>query len=309
MGWNFDALDYTSLTRGKPLSCMAREIFRINKGFLNGSYASTSRDIVAALGIAEREYNTYDGKAYQVAFHTKSHGADVLQAFHYFLRSTPGLLDAITPSLPEGVSPQLVLVAALFAAATHDLGHFGLNNDFLRKTQHPLSSIPENQSILESYHAASALELLRRSNLVEGTMTAADFKFFKKLVLELILATDLARHFDMMAPPPALTDYMGTLGFAIHCADVSNVARPLPVAQKWTDLVLNEFFVQGDLEREKGLLVTPIMDRRSANAARVQVGFIDVITRPLFLSLGSHVDVDECIENLEEVARYWQDQI
>lgn len=113
----------------------------------------------------------------------------------------------------------------------------------------------------------------------------------------------------MMAPPPALTDYMGTLGFAIHCADVSNVARPLPVAQKWTDLVLNEFFVQGDLEREKGLLVTPIMDRRSANAARVQVGFIDVITRPLFLSLGSHVDVDECIENLEEVARYWQDQI
>ena len=309
MGWNFDALEYTSHTRGKPLSCMARELFRINEGFFNGSYTSTSRDIVAALGIAEKEYNTYDGKVYQVAFHTKSHGADVMQAFHYFLRCTPGLLDAITPSLPEAVSPQLVLIAALFAAASHDLGHFGLDKDFLKKTQHPLSWISENQSVLESYHAASALELLRRSNLVEGTMTGADFKFFKQLVVELILATDLARHFDMMASPPALSDYMGTLRIAIHCADVSNVARPLSVSQKWTDLVMHEFFAQGDLEREKGLPVTPIMDRTSANTARVQLGFIDVITRPLFLSLGSHLDVDECIVNLEEVARYWQDQI
>jgi hypothetical protein len=39
----------------------------------------------------------------------------------------------------------------------------------------------------------------------------------------------------------------------LKCADISNVAKPLPVAMEWAVAVSDEFFAQGDRERRQGI--------------------------------------------------------
>jgi len=47
------------------------------------------------------------------------------------------------------------------------------------------------------------------------------------------------------------------------CADTSNSAKPLPTHQYWLDKLIEEFFNQGDTEREQGLEISPMCDRNS----------------------------------------------
>ena len=57
----------------------------------------------------------------------------------------------------------------------------------------------------------------------------------------------------------------------VHCADLSNPTKPLYLYRQWTDRVMEEFFRQGDLEREQGLEVSPMCDRHSASIEQSQV--------------------------------------
>lgn len=68
---------------------------------------------------------------------------------------------------------------------------------------------------------------------------------------------------------------------ALHCADVSNPARPLNLAVKLAELVQEEFFLQGDLEKQHKLPVSLFMDRDRPAFPKMQVGFIEFIVKPL----------------------------
>ena len=46
--------------------------------------------------------------------------------------------------------------------------------------------------------------------------------------------------------------------------------------------VMEEFFLQGDKEREEGLAVSPMFDRSKADINKAQLGFIDFIVSPLY---------------------------
>lgn len=48
----------------------------------------------------------------------------------------------------------------------------------------------------------------------------------------------------------------------LHAADISNAAKPLTIQTKWAELVLLEFFSQGDREMELGLPISAGFDRR-----------------------------------------------
>ena len=50
----------------------------------------------------------------------------------------------------------------------------------------------------------------------------------------------------------------------IKCADISNPARPFPIAKYWAEIVQEEFFLQGAAEREAGLPISPYMDSGTA---------------------------------------------
>lgn len=56
--------------------------------------------------------------------------------------------------------------------------------------------------------------------------------------------------------------------------------------------LLDEFFLQGDKERELGLPFSPLCDRNNTLVAESQIGFIDFIVEP---SMGVCADMLECI--------------
>ena len=57
----------------------------------------------------------------------------------------------------------------------------------------------------------------------------------------------------------------------VHCADLSNPTKPLEIYKNWTDRVMEEFFVQGDLERERGMDISPMCDKHTATVEKSQV--------------------------------------
>lgn len=57
----------------------------------------------------------------------------------------------------------------------------------------------------------------------------------------------------------------------MHTADISNVCRPPVMAGMWTRAVYEEFFRQGDAEKEMGLDVTALCDRETVAIAESQV--------------------------------------
>jgi len=57
----------------------------------------------------------------------------------------------------------------------------------------------------------------------------------------------------------------------VHCADLSNPTKPLPLYQQWTERIMAEFFRQGDLERDEGLDISPMCDRQTATVEKTQV--------------------------------------
>lgn len=98
----------------------------------------------------------------------------------------------------------------------------------------------------------------------------------RKLAIELILGTDMATHFDNhklckrtvdeSGPDPQRWEHPAiALQWMVHTADICSTARPFATADLWTDRLLDEFFLQGDRERELGLPVSPLCDRLASD--------------------------------------------
>ena len=57
----------------------------------------------------------------------------------------------------------------------------------------------------------------------------------------------------------------------VHCADLSNPTKPLDLYRRWVDRIMEEFFRQGDLERESNLDIGPLCDRHNVTIEKSQV--------------------------------------
>merc|ERR1712066_928196 len=67
----------------------------------------------------------------------------------------------------------------------------------------------------------------------------------------------------------------------LHFADVSNAMKPFGICKRWAWLIIDEFFLQGDKEKELGITVQPLNDREKVNKPYSQVGFIEFFVTPL----------------------------
>ncbi|KAJ3079713.1 High affinity cAMP-specific and IBMX-insensitive 3',5'-cyclic phosphodiesterase 9A, partial [Quaeritorhiza haematococci] len=68
----------------------------------------------------------------------------------------------------------------------------------------------------------------------------------------------------------------------LHAADISNAARPYEICKRWSDMIIEEFFLQGEQEKMMNLPVSPNMDRDSTDQIQVSIQFNDYVTRPFF---------------------------
>ncbi|KAM6464853.1 cGMP-inhibited 3',5'-cyclic phosphodiesterase 3B isoform 1-T1 [Liasis olivaceus] len=217
--------------------------------------------------------------------------------------------------------PALELMALYVAAAMHDYDHPGRTNAFLVATNAPQAVLYNDKSVLENHHAASAWNLflsLPEYNFLSN-LDHVQFKRFRFLVIEAILATDLKKHFDFLAEFNAKVNMNGhgiewsnesdrllICQICIKLADINGPAKVRELHLKWTEGIINEFYEQGDEEANLGLPVSPFMNRHSPQLAKLQESFITHIVGPLCNSYdaagllpGQWVEKDE-MENSED---------
>jgi hypothetical protein len=105
---------------------------------------------------------------------------------------------------------------------------------------------------------------------------------FRKTVIDLVLATDMVHHFDLLGQfttkvsnDTSLEGLSGgdkwvamseeqrmlTLKLALKVSDNGHCFTELDQHESWAALLEVEFFDQGDLEKENKLPVSPLMDR------------------------------------------------
>ena len=74
---------------------------------------------------------------------------------------------------------------------------------------------------------------------------------------------------------------------------------------------MNEFFLQGDIEREKGLPISPLMDRHAVNVPKCQASFIEFVVYPLWEVWSEFVypHSQHVLDRLNTTLDYWTEQI
>ncbi|XP_074861029.1 cGMP-inhibited 3',5'-cyclic phosphodiesterase 3A [Carettochelys insculpta] len=200
-----------------------------------------------------------------------------------------------------GNIPALELMALYVAAAMHDYDHPGRTNAFLVATSAPQAVLYNDRSVLENHHAAAAWNLFmsRPEYNFLVNLDHVEFKHFRFLVIEAILATDLKKHFDFVARFNAkVNDDVGidwtnendrllVCQMCIKLADINGPAKCKELHLQWTEGIVNEFYEQGDEEASLGLPISPFMDRSAPQLAHLQESFISHIVGPLCNSYDS----------------------
>jgi len=175
----------------------------------------------------------------------------------------------------------------------HDYEHPGVNNLYLINSADKLAIRYNDESVLESHHIAAASDLLKTPQYnVFRKMDDEERKEIRKRMVHMVLATDMSKHFKDLGTfkskinsgslDPIDKDLHLCLGMGMHLADISNPTKPWHLTQKWIELLFDEFFKQGDKEKKFKYPISDLMDRKSVNIAKAQLGFIDVIVLPSY---------------------------
>ncbi|CAD8109397.1 unnamed protein product [Paramecium sonneborni] len=246
----------------------------------------------------------------QNPYHNSIHAMDVANSASFFLEN--GL--EVTPF------EQCCLI---ISSLSHDVGHPGLNNGFLVASQSKQALIYNDQSVLESYHASLMFHVLKddKANILKN-INDVDYKGFRKYCLNLILDTDLQKHFPLLNKfknflalgSDSQKDEQNKLlilSIAIKCADIGHGAKQLNLHKIWSRRIIEEFFLQGDLEAQVGIQVTPMCDR-SQSVTKSQEGFLKAIVWPLFDAFGEFLKQENfkktCLDQITVNIQYWQQQ-
>jgi len=160
-------------------------------------------------------------------YHNFRHAIDVLQAsFQVLVLSNiiPPLMSPNTnpppkdaPLLSEAYFTPIEVLALCIASVGHDASHPGVTNAFLAASGSSLATIFNERSILENLHCLTISRIIqdRWPSLFRDEQGR-----FRKIVIDMILSTDMALHFEYMERFEALRD-------AISLAPVDDKQRRL----------------------------------------------------------------------------------
>ncbi|CAF3692444.1 unnamed protein product [Rotaria sordida] len=308
--WGLDTFRIEDLSGQRPLTVITYRIFQERS--LLRTYNIEPHTLISYLLTLEDHYQS-------VPYHNKAHGADVCQSMHVLLNA----------SALDGVFTELEIMSAIFASAVHDVDHPGVTNQFLINTRSDLALMYNDESVLENHHLAVAFKLLQADERnIFSHLTAKQIKTLRKMVIDMVLATDMSKHMQLLADLKTMVeskkvtgnniimlesydDRIQVLQNMIHCADLSNPTKPLDIYIKWTDRIMEEFWRQGDKERDLGLEVSPMCDKRVASVEKHQVGFIEFIVHPLWETWADLVypDASAILETLEQNRDWYQSRL
>nr|XP_020480030.1 cGMP-inhibited 3',5'-cyclic phosphodiesterase A-like isoform X1 [Monopterus albus] len=329
--WNFPVFSLMERTSGKCGRILSQVAYRLFEDTgLFGTFQIPVKEFMNYFHALENGYR-------DIPYHNRVHATDVFHAVWYLTtQAVPGLPSLITDhgsvsdsdsdsgithshmgflvsktytvsedgyGCLSGLIPALELMALYVAAAMHDYDHPGRTNAFLVATSAPQAVLYNDRSVLENHHAAAAWNLFMSQpeyNFLVN-LDHVEFKRFRFLVIEAILATDLKKHFDFVAElnakvgdePSASIDWSNENDRLLVCqmciklADINGPLKCKDLHLQWTEGIVNEFYEQGDEESSLGLPISPFMDRAAPQLAKLQESFITHIVGPLCNSYDS----------------------
>ncbi|KAK9701116.1 hypothetical protein K7432_011867 [Basidiobolus ranarum] len=269
-------------------------------------------------------------------YHSFLHAADV------FIMT----FNLVSYSHVQGYLIDLDLVALLIGALCHDIGHPGLNNLYQVNSKNELAQRYNNESVLEKFSCDETLKLLRKHSLLKYVQTKSNLEiqdhsqgaYVQNAIVKCIMSTDMSVHFGLIEQFTTVVDILTVspineefheaeylkehssgsyplpqtghrqiiCNVLLHAADISNTVRPWELCKRWSDVILDEFFFQGDMEKLNNLPISPNMDREHSNQTDISLKFGDFVVKPFFEVLADFCpEVQPLLTNLCENRTRW----
>ncbi|CAG9768016.1 unnamed protein product [Ceutorhynchus assimilis] len=243
----------------------------------------------------------------RVPYHNWTHGFSVANSMYCILKRS------------EGCFKTNECLALFIGALCHDLDHRGKNNKFMSDTESPLAAI-YSTSTMEHHHFNQTVTILQQEgHNIFGKLSSSDYKQVLGLLKHCILATDLAVFFPNKAKLTRIVEErtftwsntehrMLLQAISMTGSDLSASAKPWDIQVETVKVIFEEFYQQGDAEREVGRHPIPMMDRQQPDQQpSSQVGFLTGICLPCYNLLNTLIPeckplLDMCQNNLE----HWQ---
>lgn len=228
-------------------------------------------------------------------YHNYLHALDVFQYSHMCLARGGH----------EFLTYQDILVI-LVASYGHDAGHPGYTNPFLVNSSSELALTYNDRSPLENMHASMVFQVMKRPGKeFLGQLATHDFNKIRTKIVDVILATDMVHHFSLVdkfstrfrkredSPLTQDTkedkekmkgsqeDRRMLIQVFVHMADIGSGCRPWDVHKVLAAALEEEFFAQGDREKQLGLPIMPMNDRTKDSVAASQAFFLGKLVFPL----------------------------
>ena len=97
------------------------------------------------------------------------------------------------------------------------------------------------------------------------------------------------------------------LDFAIHACDLSQPTRKFETLRQWTYLLFDEFFAQGDVEKESGHAASFLCDRLNTTVCKEQPGFCNYIVMPTWRLLTTIMPgMSPCLDKVQQNIVSWE---
>ena len=266
-------------------------------------------------------------------YHNSLHGADITATICLFFNNS---------NAEEVCHAQVIdLLSIIIAALGHDVGHPGLTNAFQINTSSEMAITYNDNSCLENFHLTKLFKTLRKDehNIFEKLSTQ-DYKKIRKKMISEILATDMAIHGKVLnnirskIPDDLLNEAekskktgikkfelitdinneettneekQALFDYFIHSADLGHNTKIFDISLRWVELLSEEFWLQGDKERQMNLSISFLCDRDTTNVPKSQVGFIGGFIIPSYNFLVTMFpSLNYTIENAKINLNKWQ---
>ncbi|XP_006817553.1 cAMP and cAMP-inhibited cGMP 3',5'-cyclic phosphodiesterase 10A-like [Saccoglossus kowalevskii] len=218
----------------------------------------------------------------------------------------------------QEIFTELERQALIIACICHDLDHRGYTNQFMVKYETALASL-YSTSVMEQHHFNQTVTILQQDgHNIFDHLTSDVYKQVLGYIRHYILATDLAQFFSNHKQ---VTRFCADQTFNIEntyhrnklqaimmsACDLSACAKTWPVQKKTVEIIYEEFYAQGDLEKKKGGVPLPMMDRDNAhNLPKEQVNFLRIFCEPLYGTLAViFPHLSPLLENTKDNIHKW----
>lgn len=258
-------------------------------------------------------------------YHNHLHGTDVFhQLFQIFVHS---------PIIYWARLKAIDVTAALIAGLVHDIGHPGFNNNFMINSKSDLTITYNDLHVLENFHAAEGFKILSKSNTnFLNKLGEPEIKYLRKRFIQMILSTDPVSHSkivslvknklasfevvegknieNLVSENREYDDQQEILDFIISFSDTAHSCKDYEVTFNWTSRLMNEFWHQGDVEKELDLPISFLCERKDAYVGKGQIGFIQAIILPGATTLVTMCpSLDYLTKNLNDNISKWQEYL